>query len=133
MFLSVLSFFLGVLTLQQWSELPDLLFSVVVLVLAGALFFYKYSRVAFFLCGFLYASATAHYYLSNQLTPDLQAQEVLVQGDIIGLPDHNGRRVRFDFSVTQSPKPLPGKLRLSWYYPEKKLYIRMQGGIINRR
>ncbi len=121
MLLSILSFFLGVLLLQQWSELPGTLLLAITLLLASAFSIYKYWRVAIFLYGFLFASSVAHYYLSNQLSADLQAQEILVQGDIIGLPDYTARRVRFNFKVTQAPVPLPNKLRLSWYYPEQKV------------
>ena len=118
MFLSVLSFFLGILTLQQCSTLPGLLLLVVLLALTLLSAFFKYKRITFFLCGFLFANLYADYYLSRQLSAELQAQEILLQGDVMGLPDYNKRRVRFDFKVTQSPVPLPEKLRLSWYYPE---------------
>ncbi len=121
MFLSIGSFFLGVLALQQWSALPNVLFLGTLLLITAILSFYQYRRVAFFLCGFLFASAIAHHILANQLTADLQAKEILVQGDIAGLPDYNARRVRFDFIVSKAAVPLPKKLRLSWYYPEQKV------------
>ena len=121
MFLSVLSFFLGVLYLQQWSMLPGIPFLVVLMVLVVLSAFFKYWRVIFFLSGFLFASVFAYYHLSNQLAADLQAKEILIQGDIIGLPEYNARRVRFDFKVTQASVSLPNKLRLSWYYPQQKV------------
>ncbi|MCK5355875.1 MAG: DNA internalization-related competence protein ComEC/Rec2, partial [Methyloprofundus sp.] len=121
MFLSVLSFFLGILTLQQWSILPGSQFQLILLILIILLAVFKYKYFTFFLCGFLFANAYADYYLSRQLSTDLQGQEILLQGGIIGLPEYNTRRVRFDFKVTQSPVPLPQKLRLSWYYPKQKL------------
>ncbi len=121
MLLSVLSFFLGVLCLQQWSALPDFFTLITLLLFAIVLAFYNYWRTAFFLAGFLFVSVSAHYHLSRQLSADLQAKEILIQGDILGLPEYNERRVRFDFKVTQASVTLPDKLRLSWYYPPQKV------------
>lgn len=51
--------------------------------------------------------------------PDLQGEELLIKGDIVGLPEYNDRCVRFDFKVTHAAVSLPDKLRLSWYYLPK--------------
>ncbi|NOQ14097.1 MAG: DNA internalization-related competence protein ComEC/Rec2 [Methyloprofundus sp.] len=121
MFLSVLSFFLGVLLVQQLSMLPGTLFLVILLIFILLLAYLKYWRVTLILCGFLFSSVYAHYYLSNQLSADLQAEKILIQGEVIGLPEHNAHRVRFDFEVIQAAVPLPQKLRLSWYHPKQRV------------
>jgi competence protein ComEC len=112
MFLSVLSFFLGVFLSQQWSMLPSSLLITLAFILAIFAAYLKYWRVAFFLTGIVYASVTANLYLSTQLSPELQGKEFLIQGDIIGLPEYNTRRVRFDFQLKKAALPLPDKLRL---------------------
>lgn len=121
MFLSVLSFLLGILICQQWQMLPDITEIVLVIMVALLLAYFNCRRVCYLLLGLVYASSTAHYYLSNQLAFDLQANELLVQGEIKGLPEYNDQRARFDFLITESSVPLPDKVRLSWYYPEKKI------------
>ncbi len=119
MLLSVLSFFLGVLFCQQWTELPNTVAIVLTLMLAMLMAYYNYKRITFFLLGIVYATVFAGYFLSAHLSPELQGKELLIQGDIIGLPEYNTRRVRFDFKVTNAPVPLPDKIRLSWYFPEQ--------------
>lgn len=121
MFLSVLAFFLGILTRQQCSTQPEIFALAILFVFLIISAFCKYLRVTFFLSGFLFASLFAYYHLSSQLLNDLQGKELLVQGNIIGLPEFNSRRVRFDFQITQARVPLPKKLRLSWYYPKQKI------------
>ena len=121
MFLSVLSFFLGVLFCQQWIVLPGFLLLALSLIVAILMAYYKYWRVTYFLFGLVFASISADHFLSSRLWPELQGKVLLIQGDIIGLPEYNAHQVRFDFQVTQSSVPLPDKLRLSWYYPKKKI------------
>ena len=121
MVLSVLSFCLGVLFCQQWATLPDNILLGLALITVILMVYLNFRRVAFFLIGIVYASVFANHYLSSYLSAELQGQELLIQGDIIGLPEYNARRVRFDFQITQATVPLPGKLRLSWYYPKQKI------------
>ncbi len=116
---SVLSFFFGVLFLQQWANLP----SEFILLMAGLLavfsWYFSYRRITYFMIGFLWASLIALYYSNQILLPELQGKELLVQGEVIGLTNSNKRRVRFDFKVTKANVSLPDKIRLSWYYPKK--------------
>ena len=121
MFLSVLCFVSGVLFCQQWTVLPGVVTIGFALLFAILMAKFKYWRLAFFLIGLVYAAISAHYFLSSYLAPGLQGKDILIQGDIIGLPEHNAQRVRFDFKLTQASVPLPDKLRLSWYYPKQKI------------
>ncbi|TXL01604.1 hypothetical protein BMR02_02510 [Methylococcaceae bacterium HT1] len=121
MLVSVLSFFLGVLFCQQWAALPSILSIILSLAFAILMAHFKYWRIAFFLIGLVYAFISAHDVLSNRLAFELQGKELLIQGEIIGLPEYNAQRVRFDFKVTDTSVPLPDKLRLSWYYPKQEV------------
>lgn len=131
MFLSVLCFFSGVLFGQQWKQLPDDFILIFALIIAILMAYYNYRRIAYFLIGIVFASVFANHYLSQQLAPELQGKELLVQGHIIGLPEYTERRVRFDFQVTQSAVALPEQLRLSWYFPRKKLPLGKAGNFIS--
>ncbi|RDH83981.1 MAG: DNA internalization-related competence protein ComEC/Rec2 [endosymbiont of Galathealinum brachiosum] len=88
-------------------------------------------HVLAFQTGYLWALLFAHIYLYQLLPDDLSGQDVLIEGVVVGLPDHTGRSVRFNFNVTKftllnatnggNKKPdllsaLPSRLRLSWYY-----------------
>jgi len=119
--LSVLSFFLGVLCLQYGSFLPNAWLLACALLFCGIALYYRFKRPAYFIMGFLWASSVALYTLDNRLIPELQAQEVLIEGAIIGVPQSNKRRVRFDFKVKPSAVTLPNKIRLSWYYPKQAI------------
>lgn len=121
MLLSVLSFFLGILSLQQWVMLPSVWTLLWAFLSALLLLYFKQKRIAFFLLGFVWAGIFSGYYLSHSLAPELEAKEFLIQGDIVGLPEYNDRRVRFDFKVTHAFVSLPDKVRLSWYYPQQKI------------
>lgn len=121
MLLSVLSFFLGILSLQQSVLLPGIWSLLLVLLSALLLLYFKYQRIAFFLLGFVWAGGFSGYYLSHSLAPELQAKDILIEGHVVGLPEYNERRVRFDFAVTHAAVSLPDKLRLSWYYPPQKV------------
>jgi len=121
MLLSVLSFFFGVFLVQQMTVLVAPLVLLSLFVLGCFLGIKKYWLGALFLFGFIWASGFAHYYFNQVLPLGLQGKELLIEGEVIGLPDVNTRRVRFDFKVNASDERLPTKLRLSWYYPKHKI------------
>ncbi len=120
MLLSVLSFFFGVFLVQKMTVLATPLILLLFFVLGCFLGIKKCLAGALFLFGFIWASGFAYYYFNQVLPPDLQGRELLVEGEVIGLPNVNPRRVRFDFRVHQADK-IPRKLRLSWYYPKHKI------------
>ncbi len=118
-----LAFLSGTLLIQLLPELPP----VVVLSMLGlftVIFYLKYPSfrlIGFFCTGFIWASATAYLILSNQLSQDIESQEVIVIGKIASLPEINSLRNRFEFEITKIADkegktwPTPGKVRLSWY------------------
>ncbi|AKC88096.1 transporter [Pseudoxanthomonas suwonensis] len=70
------------------------------------------------LVGVGWAGLHAGWALAAWLPPDLEAREVRVAGQVLGLPQHEARRTRFQFRVEgdDAPEPLRGRrLQLSWY------------------
>ncbi len=116
---SVLVFVYGILVLQQCAELPNTYWLAGLLLLAVTSFFLKYWRLMFFTMGVLWASYYASLQLNNILPDRLQGRTLKVEGKIIGLPQYDDRRIRFNFAVTKSEYALPSKLRLSWYSTEQ--------------
>ena len=115
------AFLLGIVLLMQFSGLPDvrwsllLLPSIVLLVLCPRLSF-----PAALVCGFLWALWHADRILSTTLPLSLQGRDVTVTGVIASLPDTTARRKRFDMdiqSLRQGARhyPFHGKARISWY------------------
>lgn len=115
---SVLSFFFGVLFLQQWTSLPNEFILLPAVLLAVFCWYFSYRRISYFIIGFLWTSLVAINYSNKILPIDLQGKDILIQGEVIGLTNVSRRRVRFDFKVTKTDYSLPDKLRLSWYYPK---------------
>ncbi len=121
--LSVLAFFSGIVFVQQFSTLLSPI-SLVGVALAGLVcVILKYFKISWFLGGIIWATMFAQMILDDRLIDDLQGKEFLIEGEIIGLPQANSRRTRFDFEVTRSAIQLPEKIRLSWYYPKQRLQI----------
>lgn len=83
-----------------------------------------------FFLGMLWASLWGQNQLRSELPIELDKRDYLVQGEVIGLPNTDIRRVRFEFrvdsiqaidsSLIQSPLPIPPlkTLLLSWYGAE---------------
>lgn len=120
-FLIKTSFFVfGILSVQGLSELPS--YTVLALLFLCAVISYKSLRVVCcFLIGFVWAAGYAHVLLNQQLPKALEAQPILLQGMIVGLPDIQRDATRFTFVVSNVVEghhiqPIPvKKIRLSWY------------------
>ncbi|MCF6204010.1 MAG: DNA internalization-related competence protein ComEC/Rec2 [Methylococcaceae bacterium] len=121
MFFYVLPFVVGILVVQQLSELPSLFWLIVLSLIAFLLSFYRYWRLFFFIIGIMWASSFSIVRLANRLPELLQGQTIEVEGQVIGLPHYDERKVRFDFSVSKPTKNFPKKIRLSWYFPKQKI------------
>ena len=117
MVISALSFLAGLLLVQQLPELPAIKWLIAVIVAAGIIACLRYWRCLFFVLGVLWSIVFAMHRLSDQLPEQLEGTEVQVTGTIANLPEQDAKRTRFDFIVSESAVQLPGKLRLSWYYP----------------
>jgi len=141
------AFVLGVLLLQQLSDLPSgwwMLLLPVCLILAAWFSVLRLPSVA--TAGFLWALAHALWLGPITLDPDLEGRDLLLEGYVAGLPDVAPERTRFLFDViATSPQGsiqgAPARLRLSWYEqtPELRpgerwqLQVRLKGrhGFVN--
>lgn len=121
MFFSVLSFFSGIIIVQQLSVLPELFWVLVLFFLALALAFFRYFRLMFFIFGLLWTIVFANFRLADRLPESLQGQYIEIEGKITGLPLFDERRVRFDFVVSKPKDNFPEKIRLSWFFPKQKI------------
>jgi competence protein ComEC len=117
---SALSLLIGILLVQQLPLLPDIQWLVLGGVVAGIMAWLRYWRGLFFVLGVLWAIVFAMTRLSDALSADMEGV-VPVTGMIASLPEYDERRVSFDFIVSDSPKPLPNKIRLSWYSPQQAI------------
>jgi len=124
-----MAFLLGVLSMQQlptlpsWPWLAGLLLSILL-----ALPFRRYRGVLMVAAagfGFLWAAVCGHWQLANGLNPELEGEEVLLEGMVNSLPERQFQQLRFLFVPDKAERDgdevtLPPQLRLSWYtdYPE---------------
>jgi DNA internalization-related competence protein ComEC/Rec2 len=72
-------------------------------------------------CGFLWALLFAALALSQELEPDLEGRDLLVEGAVASLPQQRGDVVQFEFDVDQLwvdglSRMSLGPIRLNWYH-----------------
>ncbi len=135
MVLGTLSFLFGILLLQQFSSLPDIIWCWALLLILSLPFLPRYLQNAqyirtirmliLFMLGFLWALLRAHWVLDVALPTELQGKDVLVTGVIASIPleDHRKRRFEFDIEILEFNKqkiPSVGKVRISWYGKKNK-------------
>lgn len=123
-----IAFLLGVLLLQHMPTLPAVpvlvllaLFSLLSIPLRN----HRWAVLcASFVFGFFWAAVYGHLQLANGLEPELEGEEVLLEGVVSSLPEYQSGRLRFLFapdaaSLDGTPVVVPPRLRLSWYknYP----------------
>lgn len=127
MIVSALSFLAGLLLVQQLPVLPGMIWLIVGGIAACIIARLRYWRCLFFLLGIIWAIMFAMHRLSGRLPEQLEGAEIQVSGAIVGLPELDEKRARFDFIatstaiVTEPALQLPAKLRLSWYYPDRPI------------
>jgi competence protein ComEC len=75
-----------------------------------------------FALGMSWGVGYGHWALSSLLPDDLEGEELVLEGRVVGLPDQDARRLRFLLQVTSAEttqgKPLtsfPRRVQLSWY------------------
>ena len=145
MFVYAFAFLLGIIFVQQLAVLPRIstLYLLLGLVSLGVFiyaFVYNKSRLAYKkeftlillfillnLIGLVYASFFADRQLSNRLSEDLIAQNIIISGTVANVPVTVSEVQRFEFSVENysilaakndktAVEIFPKKIRLSWYY-----------------
>jgi len=127
--LTALAALLGVTAFQQLSALPHPLWALVFLPLPLVAWRYRLLRpVTIAAAGFLWAWGYAALILSGQLPAAVEGRDVVVEGEIISLPEVDQRRSHFEFKVSKlfegdAPLPSPGRILLNWYYPDTALQV----------
>lgn len=112
----MLALALGLLALRFLPVLPPVWLLLLLPVLALMLLPFRTYPLAFFLFGFSWACASAHWALADRLAPDLDGQTRWVEGRVVGLPQHAQGVVRFELADSESRRTrLPGLMRLAWY------------------
>jgi len=129
--MAVLLFFsLGIILVGYLSELPSFVFtfSLAAAVLVGVVFSHKKFTPAIWLLaftiGFCYGVVAGHRLLSNQLLDNFAEQDVVVEGQVVDLPQENNRRQLFSLNVRRAYSayhpdvllnPFPQKINISSY------------------
>ena len=123
MFFSVLSFVIGIIVVQQFSALPETIWVLCLFFLMFFSAFLRYWRLMFFVMGLLWACCFSGIRLADRLSENLEGRHIQVEGRVLGLPQHDERKVRFDFAVSKSKleTKLPEKIRLSWFFPDQQI------------
>ena len=117
----IISFLFGILLLQQFSNLPSLLWCWLLIAVISLPFLPRYLRNTFLiLLGFLWALLRAHWVLDVALPNEVQGKDVLVTGVVASIPLEDKRKRRFEFDVetmlfNHSKVKFTSKIRLSWY------------------
>lgn len=115
-----LAFLLGVLLLHQHTSLPS---PYLALFIFPLLLLLKYRAVRPFsvmACGYLWALATASWYLHLALPANVISKDAEVVGVIASIPALEDRRLQFYFKIEEmefqgQSIPSPGLVKLSWY------------------
>ncbi len=123
MIASVISFVSGILILQQFEYLPDSRWIFPLVFFGLFSFLKKWWRTGCFLIGFSWTFWIAYDHLSKRLPEELARKDIQVQGRVIGLPQIDERKVRFNFLLQEPKNGIPAKIRLSWYYPKITLKV----------
>ena len=121
MLFSILSLVAGIIVVQQLPVLPENYWIVVLLILATCFTLFRLWRLMFFTIGLLWACYFASFRLADSLADHLEGEHLQIQGQVVGLPRYDDRKISFDFIITKSDDPMPAKIRLSWYSTERKI------------
>ncbi|GMR06308.1 MAG: DNA internalization-related competence protein ComEC/Rec2 [Gammaproteobacteria bacterium] len=120
--LVALSFLVGTLVLFSLPNL-DVVWSAVGMLPVVLVFLVLLKKcrlpALFLLMGFFWAGFVAAHQLSKTLPQELAGKNIIVEGFVEGLPDREGRVVRFNFNVFHSEKAegrrISGRIRVSDY------------------
>lgn len=121
-----LAFVAGVFFLQHFSTLPAALWSVPVVIVAIPLLVWgKWRLFAWFLLGWSWALLFASLVLYDSLDPAIEGENLIVEGQVVGIPQSFDRGLRFNFIVErvhgQAGRLSGRQIRLSWYSPTQSI------------
>ena len=116
-----LAFLCGIVLLQFFSQLPDIKWLVLIVLLSFFILFYS-KILTGFLLGFAWAFFYAYLQLSWSLPQELEGKTVNISGKIASIPEKNSQGLRFLFQLEKlNDTPAKGYVRLS-LNEEIKLY-----------
>lgn len=125
---ALLAFCGGVISLCFFAQLPPLAwtgFAALILLLIS-LRWACWRAVAALAVGLCWANIAATANLNTALPRALEKQDVVISGQVVGIPKVTDRYQRFDFAVQQlhwqgTAYPSPGKIRLMWYHAQPQI------------
>ncbi len=122
MLAGTLAFAVGIYTVLQLTELPSLLWVLLLpLSLLASRFFPSVRYILFFSMGFCWALIRAHCILQQSLPVELEQQDLIVEGVVASIPEDRDRYQRFIFDIHElisdsgQRQALPLRVRLGWY------------------
>ncbi len=139
--LFALSFLLGTLIIQQFQQLPSLIWIGLFLAISicmtvflkkkstASLFNSLLISLSAFLAGLLLSTAVAQNQLLKQIPMKWEGQDIILQGKVLGIPNKKNDGTRFRLEISQaSLKSTPeesidlkGVVRLGWFRSTQKI------------
>ncbi len=138
MITGTLLFVAGVVLLQWQTHLPPIWWLITLPLLLYI--FYRIKRLRLFLApilGLLWALLYAHLVLSHSLAPELEGEDLYVEGVIVSLPAQTADGASFEFRaervyLNDSEQASPGRIRLGWYRNAPRLQAGDRWGLMVR-
>lgn len=122
---------LGIFSVGFLPELPDSIWLLLPAIVGFFLYVINFRALACLLWGMTYGVFWGHYTLSYQLPEELNPVELVLKGEVVGLPRAGDNYSQFYFKVLpEDPLSLPSseslattlkKIRLNWYGPSKNI------------
>jgi len=122
------AFVAGVSLLQQSNALPSTLWLLPLVISGGiALHNKKWRLLGWFILGCAWALVFSYSVLSDRLDRSVEGKNLVIEGSVIGLPQHFDRGVRFGFDIDfvegVAKSKVVKKVRLSWYSAQAKVHV----------
>lgn len=131
--ITVISFFLGIISLHAFSTLPNVnLMVVIVLILAGISFVFKYKTkilkvLLAYSIGFLWVLLHAKSVIDHRLPDHIEAKPISIIGIVDSIPDYRDNTARFDFDIQETVPaslwPNPGRVKIRFKNPAIPLHV----------
>ncbi len=118
----------GILLVQHLSRLPEAALALLFLPFFLASLRYPFFQLpACFVAGCSWMLLAGHAMLSPALPVELEQQDLIVEGQVLSMPEKRQRYQRFRFRIDRLISPadhavsLPLTTRLNWYKPDEKI------------
>ncbi len=131
--ITVISFFLGIISLHFFRELPSIALVMIIVVALGSISWipqcqkYKPKLFLAYFIGFLWVLLNAQSVVDHRIPDHLEAKPISVVGIIDSIPEHRDNTTRFDFDIQhtlpQSLWPNPGRVKLRFRNPSMPLNV----------